>query len=134
MRQYADAATLAAYPGGDAIASGDADAFLRTASRVVDECLKGVVYDADPDTLLATDADVAQAMADATCAIVVEANATGALTAGTSQQWANVSIGNVTLGGRQTTEGTPLVLGLPVPPAAVIALRSIGPVTVWRCS
>jgi len=134
MRQYATAADLAAYPGGDTIPTADADARLRTASRVVDECLKGVVYDTDPTTLLPTDADVAQAMNDATCAIAVEAQATGAGTAGATQQWSSVGIGNVSLAGGKTAEGTAVVLGYPVPADAVVALRSIGPVTlgvVW---
>lgn len=133
MRQYATVADLAAYPGGDAIPSADADARLRTASAVVDECLKGVVYDTDPVTLLPTDTDVAQAMADATCAIAVEANAAGVYTAGGTQDWSSVSIGNVTLSGATTSGSNPVVLGHPIPVDAVTALRTIGApsVTVW---
>lgn len=131
MRQYADAATLAAYPGGNTIPPEDADALLRTASRVVDTALVGVVYDTDPDTGLPTDPDVAQAMSDATCAIAVEAQATGALSAGATSEWDQVRIGNVSLGSRKDAEGTLTVLGVPVPAAAIIALRSIGATQVW---
>lgn len=130
MRQYATAAQLAAYPGGDTIAPGDADARLRAASRVVDDCLTGVVYDTDPVTLLPTDPDVAQAMADATCAIAVEAQAAGLNTAGATQQWDQVRIGNVSLGGRKDTTDTPVVSGYPIPTDAVAALRSIGPASI----
>lgn len=131
MRQYADAAALAAYPGGDVIAAEDADAFLRTASRVVDECLKGVVYDTDPTTLLPTDADVAQAMSDATCAIALEASATGVLAAGATVTWDQVKVGNVALGSRKPSQGSVMVLGIPVPIAAVVALSSIGSPEAW---
>jgi hypothetical protein len=126
MAQYADAAALAAYPGGDAIAPADADTFLRTASRVVDAALKGVEYDTDVDGL-PTDTDVAQAMSDATCAIALEANAAGTLTAGgATQEWSSVSIGNVSLSKPTGSTDALVLLGVPVPAAAIIALQSIG--------
>lgn len=133
MRQYATAADLAAWPGGDTIPAADADARLRTASRVVDQCLTGVVYNTDPVTLLPTDTDVAKALSDAACAIAVEAQATGAWAAGGTQEYSSVTIGNVSLTGRASAPGTPVVLGLPVPVDAVIALQSVGApsVTVW---
>lgn len=132
MRQYADSTALAAYPGGSAVASDSVDLLLRTASRVVDKLLTGILYDTDSDGM-PTDTDVAQALSDATCAIALEADARGSLNAGQTQQWESVQIGNValsTLQGASATD-TPMVLGLPVPPAAIVALSGVGPMGVW---
>lgn len=130
MRQYADIPALTAYPGGATVPVEDADAHLRTASRVVDRLLTGIVYDTDTDGL-PTDTDVAEAMSDATCAIVVEAIATGALAAGGTQQWDSVKIGNVSLGAPRKGGDTLVVYGLPIPTAALVALSAVGPMGVW---
>jgi hypothetical protein len=109
----------------------NADLLLRTASRVVDELLIGRVYDVDSDGL-PTDTDVAQALQDATVSIALELEATGVLAAGSSQAWNSVSIATVSLSGREPAEGSTVVLGLPVPAAAIVALVDVG--TVWVCS
>lgn len=130
MRQYADIPALTAYPGGATVPVEDADAHLRTASRVVDRLLLGILYDTDSDGL-PTDPDVAEALSDATCAIVVEAIATAALNAGSTQQWDSVKIGNVALGSPRRGGDTLVVSGLPIPAAALLALSSVGPMGVW---
>lgn len=130
MRQYADSTALAAYPGGDTVPAEDAEALLRTASRAVDKLLTGILYDTDSDGL-PTDTDVAQALEDATCAIAVEAQATGALAAGASRQWDSVKIGNVALGNPRAAADAVVVHGLPIPAAALVALTSVGPLGVW---
>lgn len=130
MRQYADAAALAAYPRGEAVPGDAADHALRTASRVVDELLHAIVYDTDDDGL-PTDVDIAEAMAEATCAIALEAYTTGALTAGATKQWQQIKVGNVSLGASSTKDAAMVVLGLPVPATALVALRSVGTVGVW---
>lgn len=130
MRQYADSAALAAYPGGDAVAAGDADALLRTASRMVDQLLVGRVYDTDAAGY-PTDPDNVQALEDATCAIAVELDATGATSGGATEAWDSVGIGSVKLSGRRAAEGTVTVLGLPVPPLAVVHLLDVGNLRWW---
>lgn len=129
MRQHADAAALAAYPGGTAIDPSEADFYLKRASKVVDELLVGVVYDVDTDKL-PTDTDVAEAMSDATCAIALQAKADGTLTpGGSSQQWSSISIGSVSLSG--PTSDPLVVLGLSVPTDAILSLVGIGERFVW---
>jgi len=129
-RVYATAVDLAAYPGGDAVAAEDADTLLRMASRVVDHLLIGHVYDVDEDKL-PTEVDVIDALRDATCAIALEADATGVLTAGASEAWQSVGIGSVSLSGRTLSEGARVVAGMPVPAAALLALADVGTLTVW---
>lgn len=126
MRLYADSAAYAAYTGEAAPAN--VDVLLRTASRVVDVLLVGRAYDTDPDTQLPTDPDEAQAMSDATCAIAQEADSTGVLTAGGSQEWDAVGIGSVSLSGRKAKAGTVSVNGIAVPPVALVHLSDVG---VW---
>lgn len=127
VRVYADAAAYAAYfPGSTAPAN--LDVLLRQASRVVDKLLRGRVYDVDPTSLLPTDADVAAAMSDATCAIAGELDALGTLNAGGTQQWESVAIGSVQLSNLQGASASDplLVDGVPVPPAAILALGDVG--------
>lgn len=128
-RQYADAAALSTYPGGSAVPAENVDALLRTASRVVDQLLRGVVYQVDAAGM-PTDPDVGQALSDATCAIAVELEATGALKAGSTQEWDSVSMATVSLSGRKAKAGTVNVAGMPVPPAAIAALADVGRVVV----
>lgn len=126
-RVYADSAQYTAYTG--AAAPANVDTLLRIASRVVDVLLTAVVYDVDAAGL-PTDPDVAEPMADATCAIAAEADATGALQAGGTQQWDSVGIGNVSLSGHGTSDETVTVDGFPVPGPALLSLRSVGKVLV----
>lgn len=130
MRLYADSAALAAYPGGAAVPEADADALLRAASRAVDELLFGIVYATDAEQL-PSDPDVAQAMSDATCAIALEAHTTGALAAGATKRWKSVSVGNVSLADAAEGADTVVVLGLPIPAAALLALAGIGCTFTW---
>lgn len=125
MRLYATPTDLAAHPGGDVVPAEDAETLLRTASRMVDEALRGRVYDVDAAGM-PTGTDELQATVDAACAIAVELHAIGYNTAGGTQAWQSVGIGSVSLSGPTQTAGTVLVMGLPVPPAAVVALRSVG--------
>lgn len=126
-RVYATSAQYVTYTGGAAPAN--VDTLLRVASRVVDRLLKGRVYAVDADGL-PTDADVAETLADATCAIAQEAAATGALEAGSTQEWDSVGIGNVSLSGRGTSADTTVVLGIPVPGVALLALADVGTLVV----
>lgn len=112
-------------------APDNAGVLLRAASRTVDALLRGRVYDVDATTGLPTDADVAQALQDATVAIAHELEATGTLDAGGTQEWQSVGIGNVSLSGRQSAAGTVTVGGIPVPALALVHLSDIGPVRVW---
>ena len=129
MRLYADAAALAAYPSGDTVPAESVDVALRVASHTVDRLLVGRVYDTDTAGL-PTDADVAQALSDAVCAIAVEATATGVLSAGGTERWDSVGIGSVSLSGRTTAPGALSVAGVPVPPVAVVHLCDVGTVFV----
>lgn len=131
MRVYATTVQLAAYPGGDTIPAGTQDLALRAASRVVEACVSLRTYAVDVDGM-PTNADDVQAMADATCAIAVEAYTTGAFEAGSSQQWESVRIGNVQLQNLQgaSSADSPVIAGLPVPPVAVNALLGVGEVSV----
>lgn len=129
MRLYATPEQLAAAPGGSTVPEADAPGLLRTASRMVDRLLVGRVYATDTAGM-PTDPDVLQALVDATCAIAVELEATGATTPGASLDWDSVAIGSVSLSGRHSTEGSLTVLGLPVPAAAVVALADVGPMSV----
>lgn len=102
-------------------------ASLRAASRIVDMLLKGRVYDVDVD-LMPTDPDVAAAMAEATEAIAAEVEALGTLEAGSTQQWESVAIGSVQLSNLQGASAADplLVMGVQVPPAALLALGDVG--------
>jgi len=113
-------------------APADADALVRAASRVVDVLLRGVVYDTDVAGM-PTDTDVAASLKAAATAIALEAEATGTLAAGGTQKWETVAIGSVQLSSLQgaSVSDTPTVGGLPVPPAAVLELSSVGRVEVW---
>lgn len=111
----------------------NADVILRAASRVVDTLLTGVVYDTDVDGY-PTDLDTVQALRDATVAVALEAEATGVLDAGSTQQWDSVSIGSVSMSGpRANTADSDVVTvgGLAVPPLAILALAGLGRPVVW---
>lgn len=101
---------------------------LRTASRLVDVLLTTRHYDVDTAGL-PTDADAVQALQDATVTIAHELQTTGALDAGAAVEWDSVGIGNVSLSGRKTAEGTTMVAGFPVPGVALLYLADVG--THW---
>ena len=101
---------------------------LRTASRLVDVLLTTRAYDVDTEGL-PTDPDDAQALQDAAVTIAHELQTTGALDSGSTEGWQSVGIGSVTLSGRQSTEGTTIVAGLPVPVVALVYLGAVG--THW---
>lgn len=130
-RVYATEAAYVTYTG--AAAPANVALLLRIGSRVVDVLLTGIVYDVDAAGL-PTDVDVAQSLSDATCAIAQEAAATGVMDAGGTQQWDSVGIGNVSLSGRGTSEGTAVILGVPVPPVARLFLADVGTlVVITKC-
>lgn len=106
----------------------NADLLLRTASRLVDVLLVTRAYDVDAAGM-PTDADDVQALQDAAVTIAHELQTTGALDAGSTEQWQSVGIGSVSLSGRQAAEGTVMVSGLPVPGVALIYLSDVG--THW---
>lgn len=127
MRLYADQAAYEAYHGLEAgAAPADVDRRLRTASRLVDYLLRGVVYQVDPAGM-PVDVDVAQAMSDATCAI---AGAVPAADADAGTEWDSVSIGNVSLSGRKQADGGVTVGGVTIPPDALVSLADVGQVAV----
>lgn len=98
---------------------------IRTASRLVDVLLVTRAYDVDVDGM-PTDADDVQAVQDACVSIAHELQTTGALDAGSTEQWQSVGIGSVSLSGRQASEGTVKVAGLPVPGVALVYLSDVG--------
>ena len=103
---------------------------LRTASRLVDVLLTTRRYDVDAEGL-PTDPDAVQALQDAAVTIAHELQTTGALDAGSTEQWQSVGIGSVSLSGRQSSEGTTMVAGLPVPGVALVYLADVGTHGVW---
>lgn len=129
-RVYATAAQYEDFHGLSAgAAPANIDALLRVSSRVVDHLLRGVVYETDAAGM-PTDADVSTALTDATCAIAGEADATGALSPGSTQAWDSVAIGNVSLSGRGTASEAVTVAGLNVPAQALLSLADVGAFTV----
>lgn len=134
VRLYADQSAYETYHG---LTAGEApatiDRLLRMASRVVDTLLVGRVYDTDADGY-PTDADDAAALSDAVCAIAGEADAQGLAVAGSTDKWESVTIGAVSLSNLQgsSSDDTPRVAGLPVPPDAVLSLSGVGTVVVFH--
>lgn len=100
-------------------------AALRAASRVVDKLLLGRVYDTDADGM-PTDPDVVDAMAEATESIAGALEASGVLQSATADVWDSVKIGSVSLSGRSQSPAAVTVAGVPVPPAALLALGDVG--------
>ena len=111
-------------------ADSAADTLLRLASRIVDACLRGRVYDVDTDGM-PTDPDDIAAMTDATVAIAAELDAGGYTTPGATVEWGSVSIGSVSLSNPLTAGGGDVtVAGVPVPAPALLALADVGAVSV----
>lgn len=130
VRLYATAADLTAYDDTVTIPDAKAERLLRLASLTVDRLLTGRCYDTDTDGM-PTVADDISALRDATCAIVLEANAANVLTPGAAGEWTQIGIGNVSLSGKKVAEGTLVVNGIPVPAEAVTLLASVGTLQVW---
>ena len=128
MRLYATAADYEA--DGYGTAPANIDLLIRQASRTVDKLLVGKVYDVDDDGM-PTGADDVQALTDATCAIAAECAASGVFKAGQAQGYNAVGIGNVSLSGPTLREGCVSVDGVPVPPAALVALSEVGRTVVY---
>lgn len=133
MRQYATEVEYTTVTG-DASPPANIVSLLTTASQVVDECLRGFVYETDPNGY-PTDPDHLLAVRDACAWIAGEAIATGVLAAGSTQQWESVAIGSVQLSTLQgaSSSDSPQVLGVPVPSAARLALAVFGRPTVYLC-
>lgn len=98
-RIYATPDQLTAWTGDPA--PPDADRLLARASEDVEDALRTAVYGTD-DAGMPTDPDVVQALADATCAQVEYQQAAGDDGTGAAGRWDSVSIGAVSLSGRQS--------------------------------
>lgn len=97
-RIYATPEQLAAWTGQPA--PEGAERMLARASEDVDDALMTAVYDTDADGD-PTDPAVIRALSDATCAQVEYQLATGDDGTGAAGEWDSVSIGPVSLSGRQ---------------------------------
>jgi hypothetical protein len=95
---YANAADLIAYSGPLSVTEEEADRKLARASRLIDSVLIGAVYATDPNTRIATDADIALSIKNATCAQAAYW-ISGAGSEHGSPAYDSVSIGSVRLSG-----------------------------------
>lgn len=98
-RVYATPEQLTAWTGQPA--PPDADRLLARASEDVDDALLSAVYDTDA-LGMPTDPKIVAALADAACAQVEYQQATGDDGTGAAGRWDAVSIGPVSLSGRQS--------------------------------
>ncbi|MEV5131436.1 hypothetical protein AB0K87_13200 [Streptomyces sp. NPDC053705] len=127
-RVYATPEQLTAWTGQPA--PPDADRLLARASEDVDDALLSAVY--DTDALGApTDPKIVAALADATCAQVEYQQATGDDGTGAAGRWDAVSIGPVSLSGRQS--GPQAAGDVDLAPRAHRALKRAGllPGVIW---
>jgi hypothetical protein len=125
---YATAEELAAYTGQPAPA--DAARLLARASEDVEDALLTAIYDTD-DAGAPTDPAIIAALSEATCAQIEYQQATGDDGTGAAGRWDSVSIGPVSLSGRQDT---PRGAGeVDLAPRAHRALRRAGllPGVIW---
>ncbi|MGY4990906.1 hypothetical protein [Streptomyces nigrescens] len=127
-RTYATPERLSAWTGQPAPA--DAERLLARASEDVDDALLTAVYATD-GAGMPTEPEVADALADATCAQVEYQLATGDDGTGTASRWDSVSIGPVSLSGRKDTPTAPGEVDLA--PRAHRALTRAGllPGVIW---
>ncbi|PJN40509.1 hypothetical protein CG747_12620 [Streptomyces sp. CB02959] len=127
-RVYATPEQLAAWTGQPAPA--DADRLLARASEDVDDALLTAVYRTDA-TGMPTDREVEDALADAVCAQVEYHVATGDDGTGAAGRWDSVSIGPVSLSGRQA--GPAAAGDVDLAPRAHRALTRAGllPGVIW---
>lgn len=127
-RVYATPEQLTAWTGQPA--PPDADRLLARASEDVDDALLSAVY--VTDALGApTDPKIVAALADATCAQVEYQQATGDDGTGAAGRWDAVSIGPVSLSGRQS--GPQAAGDVDLAPRAHRALKRAGllPGVIW---
>ncbi|MGW9041247.1 hypothetical protein ACWGQL_01575 [Streptomyces lydicus] len=127
-RTYATPERLSAWTGQPAPA--DAERLLARASEDVDDALLTAVYATDGASM-PTDPEVADALADATCAQVEYQLATGDDGTGAAGRWDSVSIGPVSLSGRKDAPTAPGDVDLA--PRAHRALTRAGllPGVIW---
>lgn len=127
-RIYATPDQLAAWTGDPA--PPDADRLLARASEDVEDALRTAVYATDAAGM-PTDPDVVQALADATCAQVEYQQAAGDDGTGAAGRWDSVSIGAVSLSGRQS--GPTAAGDVDLAPRAERALTRAGvlPGVIW---
>ncbi|WP_275463371.1 hypothetical protein [Streptomyces noursei] len=127
-RVYATPEQLAAWTGQPAPA--DADRLLARASEDVDDALLTAVYRTDAAGM-PTDRGVEDALADAVCAQVEYHVATGDDGTGAAGRWDSVSIGPVSLSGRQA--GPAAAGDVDLAPRAHRALTRAGllPGVIW---
>ncbi len=128
QRVYATLADFEDFTDGDhADESEDVtNAKLRRASSVIDGLTRRSVYDIDDDGY-PTDADVADAFKDATCAQMAWWDENDDVTGAASQEGAT-SIGSVSIGatGRSTGHGAPAAAASRIAPEAVQILTNAG--------
>jgi hypothetical protein len=132
-RVYANRAALVAYAPADVTVPAEPEAtrMLTRASEVVDGALLSAVY--DTDTLgMPTDTDVIEALSNATCEQAVYWLQNPGIESGQANQYQNVSIGSVSLGGRGSSSSDPLprvcpYLGGPLKAAGLTP----GTITTW---
>lgn len=127
-RVYATPEQLTAWTGQPA--PPDADRLLARASEDVDDALLSAVYVTDA-LGMPTDPKIVAALADATCAQVEYQQATGDDGTGAAGRWDAVSIGPVSLSGRQS--GPQAAGDVDLAPRAHRALKRAGllPGVIW---
>jgi hypothetical protein len=127
-RVYATSEDYAAWTGQPA--PDGVERLLTRASEDIDDALLTSVYCTD-DAGVSTEADVREALRDATCAQVEYQQETGDTGTGAAGKWDSVSLGPVSLSGRKDTASGPADLDLA--PRAHRALRRAGllPGVVW---
>ncbi|MEV5673509.1 hypothetical protein AB0L28_32650 [Streptomyces sp. NPDC052503] len=127
-RVYATPEQLTAWTGQPA--PPDADRLLARASEDVDDALLSAVYVTDA-LGVPTDPKIVAALADATCAQVEYQQATGDDGTGAAGRWDAVSIGPVSLSGRQS--GPQAAGDVDLAPRAHRALKRAGllPGVIW---
>lgn len=125
---YATPEQLTAWTGQQA--PPDAERLLARASEDIDDALLTAVYRTD-DLGMPTDPTVTQALADAACAQVEYQLATGDDGTGAAGRWDAVSIGPVSLSGRQ--QGPAATGDVDLAPRAHRALTRAGllPGVIW---
>lgn len=102
------------------------DTALRAASRLVDQLMRGRVYDTDADGM-PTDPDDAATLAEATELIAGALTTSGAIDAASASAWDSVKIGTVSLSGRTgPATSTVTVAGVAIPAGAILALLDVG--------
>ncbi|MFF7146048.1 hypothetical protein [Streptomyces sp. SID2888] len=127
-RVYATPEDLTAWTGRPA--PDDAERMLSRASEDIDDALLTAVYRTD-EAGMPTDPRIRRALANATCAQVEYQIAAGDDGTGAAGRWDSVSIGPVSLSGRQ--EGPSAAGGVDLAPRAHRALTRAGllPGVVW---